>query len=145
MAIVFGIAVVLFVLVCISLVFLVLIQNDKGGGLAGSIGGGLASAGSMLGTQDTANILTRGTTIFATAFMVLCLALSLMVSWTSRGTEVSMLKKRAEQQQQFSPSSILHGSALPVQNAPGGAAPVQQTTSPLPSAPLPVQNSSGAK
>ena len=144
MAIVFGITVVIFVLVCVALVFLVLIQNDKGGGLAGSIGGGLASAGSMLGSQDTANILTRGTTIFASLFMVLCLLLSLMVSWTGRGAEVSMLKKRAEQQQQFSPSSILHGNALPVQNAPAAAAPAQQG-SPLPAAPIPVQNSSGAK
>ena len=123
MNIVFGIATILFVLICIVLIFLVLIQNDKGGGLAGSIGGGLASAGSMLGTQDTANILTRGTTIFASAFMVLCIILSLVLTRATRDTQVSDLKKRAEKQEQYSPSSVLGGGGLPMQGAPAPAAP----------------------
>ena len=82
MGFMFGLFLVVFVLVCIVLVFLVLIQSDKGGGISAAIGGGLASASSLLGTQDTANILTRGTTIFAGAYMVLCILLSLVWSLT---------------------------------------------------------------
>lgn len=110
MGLLFGFLLVLYVLVCIVLVFLVLIQSDKGGGISGAIGGGLASAGSMLGTQDTANILTRGTTIFASAFMVLCIVISVIVgSGALRGKGESLLRKRAETQQSYSPSSILEG------------------------------------
>lgn len=105
---IFGIFVVLFLIVCLCLIFLVLIQSDKGGGLSGAIGGGLAGANTLLGSQDTANILTRGTTIFATAYMILCILLSLFLSRLAPGnTQESLLRKRAETQESYSPSSIL--------------------------------------
>ncbi len=143
MGLLFGFLIVLYVLVCIALVFLVLIQSDKGGGISGAIGGGLASAGSMLGTQDTANILTRGTTIFASAFMVLCILLSVMVgSGALTGRGESLLKQRAETQESYSPSSILEGEAqegeLPVlppaegQQGGDGAAEGGETQVPVP-------------
>jgi preprotein translocase subunit SecG len=116
----FGILVVLFVLVCLILCFLVLIQSDKGGGISSAIGGGLASASSLLGTQDTANILTRGTTIFASAFMVLCIVLSFLATNASRSQQGSLLKKRAETQETYSPSSILQGQDGGLQLAPEG-------------------------
>jgi len=59
--------------VCILLCLLILIQSDKGGGISGAIGGGLAGASSMFGTQDTANVLTRTTAILASIFMGLCI------------------------------------------------------------------------
>ena len=110
---VFGIFLVIFVLVCMLLCFLVLIQSDKGGGISGAIGGNLANASSLLGTQDTANILTRGTTIFATAYIVLCLTLSLFLGKTVESEKKSVLKKRAETQS-YSPASVLQGT-LPVE------------------------------
>jgi preprotein translocase subunit SecG len=127
----FGIAVVIFVIVCVFLCLLVLIQSDKGGGISGAIGGGLSGASSLLGTQDTANILTRGTTIFAISYMVLCIILSLFLSRVPANQERSELKKRAQQGQSFSPSSVLEGGGLPLQGLPG-----QEQGAP---APLPVQ------
>ncbi|MDD5675482.1 MAG: preprotein translocase subunit SecG [Chitinivibrionales bacterium] len=115
---VLGIIVVLYVIVCIFLVLLVLIQSDKGGGISGAIGGGLSGASALLGTQDTANILTRATTIFASAFMVLCIIIFLMVSHSGTKQQKSVLRERAEKQQNFNPSSILHGQGLPI--APAG-------------------------
>jgi preprotein translocase subunit SecG len=64
----FAILVFLFIIVCIFLVFLILIQSDKGGGISGAIGGSLGGAGNLLGTQDTANILTRGTPFLVESF-----------------------------------------------------------------------------
>jgi len=109
----FGIFVVAFVIVCLLLILLVLIQSDKGGGISGAIGGGLAGASTFLGAQDTANILTRGTTIFASTYMILCIVLSLFLSRLSNTGQKSVLKKRAETQESFSPSSVLEHQRLP--------------------------------
>ena len=63
------------VLICVLLVVTVLLQAGKGGGLAGSIGGGLASS-SVLGGRTAATFLTKATTVLATAFMLSCLVQS---------------------------------------------------------------------
>ena len=54
----FGILSVIFALVCLILGLLVLLQSDKGGGISGAIGGGVSSANSVIGAQNTENILT---------------------------------------------------------------------------------------
>jgi preprotein translocase subunit SecG len=115
----FGICLFIFVVVCILLCLLILIQSDKGGGISGAIGGGLAGASSMFGTQDTANVLTKLTTGFAAAFGGLCIIMSLFLSHPSAQQQKSMLKERATQRQDFSPSSVLPGQqTLPI--APQG-------------------------
>ena len=123
----FGIAVTIYVIVCVCLVLLVIIQSDKGGGISGAIGGGLSGANALLGTQDTANILTRLTTGFAITYMALCIILSLVLSRTTMEATKSELQKRAETQQKFSPSSAL-GSALPLKEAGEATLPVEQQT-----------------
>lgn len=129
----FGIFVVLFVIVCLILVFLVIIQSDKGGGLSGAIGGGLSGANTLLGTQDTANILTRGTTIFAITYMALCILLSLVLSRSSREVQQSQLRERAEMRQEFSPASALEGgSGLPMAEEPEGQGTEIEEGQPLP-------------
>jgi preprotein translocase subunit SecG len=135
MAILFGILIFVFVIVCIMLCLLILIQSDKGGGISGAIGGGLGGANSLLGTQDTANILTRGTAIFGGAFLLLCVVLSFVVGKANVGAQKSLLKDRAVKQQNYSPSSILDNKALPLQQSSApAAAPVTQ----MPGAPVPV-------
>jgi preprotein translocase subunit SecG len=134
----FGIFIFLFVIVCILLCLLVLIQSDKGGGISGAIGGGLAGASSMFGTQDTANVLTKLTTGFAAAFGGLCIIMSLFLSHPSEKQSHSMLKERADKRQDFSPASALQGQqSLPL--APGGGA-TQQNAVPQG---LPMQTPSG--
>jgi preprotein translocase subunit SecG len=114
----FWLLLVLFVLVCIIVCFLVLIQSDKGGGISGTIGGGLGGASSLLGTQDTANILTKGTVIFGISFFVLCILMSLVMSNRDVSAEKSLLQKRAEQQQDYSPASVLDNQGgLPIRHA----------------------------
>jgi preprotein translocase subunit SecG len=127
MMILFWISIFFFVLVSICICFLVLIQSDKGGGISGAIGGGLGGANSLLGTQDTANILTRGTVGFGIAFFLLCIFMSFLMTKQTYTAEKSMLQKRAEKQQSFSPSSVLDRGSLPVRPAAGqGAMPTGQ-------------------
>jgi len=77
----FGFMVFIFLLVCVILIFLVLIQDDKGGGISGAIGGGVgATANTILGSQNAENILTRGTKIFAAVFFVLTIVITLYVA-----------------------------------------------------------------
>ena len=124
---IFGILLFIFVVVCIFLCLLILIQSDKGGGISGAIGGGFASASNLLGSQDTANILTRATTIFASVFLGLCLILSVFLSHPTGNQTKSALKERAEKQGTYSPSSVLQGSQLPM-----GAGTAAQEGAPAP-------------
>jgi preprotein translocase subunit SecG len=131
MMIFFWLLLTVFVLVCVLICFLVLIQSDKGGGISGAIGGGLGGASSLLGTQDTANILTRGTVIFGSVFFVLCIAMSFVMSRQTVTVEKSLLQKRAEKQQSYSPSSVLDKGGLPIKQTPG-------TEGAMPAAGLPI-------
>ncbi len=121
MMILFWFLLVVFVLICGIICFLVLIQSDKGGGISGAIGGGLGGANSLLGTQDTANILTRGTVIFGSAFFAICIIMSFLMSKQTVTVEKSLLQKRAEKQQNYSPASVLDRGGLPIKQSPEGA------------------------
>jgi preprotein translocase subunit SecG len=118
---IFGILLFVFVVVCIFMCLLILIQSDKGGGISGAIGGGFSSASNLLGTQDTANILTKATTICAGLFLGLCLIFSIFLSHPNAKQAKSALKSRAEKQGSYSPSSILQGQQGLPMGAEGGA------------------------
>jgi len=136
----FGIVLFIYVIVCIFLCLLVLVQSDKGGGISSTLGGGFASANTLLGAQDTANILTRGTTIFASAFMILCIILSLVLGHGAAGkVDRSALKARAEKMVNYAPSSILdEGSSLPLSSGEGEAT-APQAGEALPQGDAPLQ------
>jgi preprotein translocase subunit SecG len=123
MMILFWLLVVVFIVVCFALGFFILIQSDKGGGISGAIGGGLGGASSLLGTQDTANFLTRATVVLASGFLVLCVIMSVIVSHQTFTVDKSILQKRAEKQQNYSPSSVLGGQqGLPIKQGEEGTA-----------------------
>ena len=67
---------VLIVLVSVLLGLIVLIQNPKGGGLAGNIAG---FSNQFMGVKQTTDVLEKGTWVLATAVAVLCLISSLMI------------------------------------------------------------------
>ncbi len=71
----FGILISIEVVVCILLTFVILMQSSKGGGLAGTFGGG--SVGMVFGVRRTADFLIRGTQILAVTFMVLALIINI--------------------------------------------------------------------
>lgn len=143
MMFIFWLLLAIFILVCVVICFLVLIQSDKGGGISGAIGGGLGGASSLLGTQDTANILTRGTMIFGGGFFLLCLIMSFVMSKQTVTVEKTLLQKRAEKQQTFSPSSVLDRGGLPIRQsqATEGAPGAQGAANAVPTAGLPITKS----
>lgn len=62
--------VILILLAAIVLSLIVLVQNPKGGGLAGNIGG---FSNQFMGVKQTTDVLEKGTWIFAAVIAILCL------------------------------------------------------------------------
>ena len=68
--------VILYILVCLFLVMVVLLQQGKGADLAGAFGGG--GSQTSFGPRGTTNIMHRMTTGAFVLFVVLCLALAIL-------------------------------------------------------------------
>ena len=78
---------ILIILASVILGFIVLVQNPKGGGLAGSFAG---LSNQFMGVKQTTDVLEKGTWIFAALIGVLCLASTFFISGSS--TSVSNSK-----------------------------------------------------
>jgi preprotein translocase subunit SecG len=101
--------VILIILASVVLGFIVLVQNPKGGGLAGNIAG---FSNQFMGVKQTTDVLEKGTWIFAGVIAVLCLFSSFFISGTKSGVENKTEKI----------------STVPVQQAPSGnTAPLNST------------------
>lgn len=72
--------VTLIIIASVILALIVLIQNPKGGGLAGTFGG---VSSQFMGVKQTNDILERGTWIFAAAIGVLSLLATFFISGSS--------------------------------------------------------------
>ena len=68
--------VILYVLVCLFLIMVVLLQQGKGADLAGAFGGG--GSQTSFGPRTTTNIMHRMTTGAFVLFVVLCLTLTIL-------------------------------------------------------------------
>ncbi len=65
---------VVHVLACLILIFVVLLQQGRGGGMGAAFGGGQAAQ--VFGGSGAGNILTRATAIAATVFMLTSVGLA---------------------------------------------------------------------
>lgn len=90
--------VTLLMLACIFLGLIVLIQNPKGGGLAGNVAG---FSNQFMGVKQTTDVLEKGTWTLAIVVGVLCLFSALFIP-RATATQVRDFKPNA--QQQTSPS-----------------------------------------
>jgi preprotein translocase subunit SecG len=102
--------VVLYVLVCVFLIGVILLQQGKGGDIANAFGGGGSQA--VFGARSGATLLTRATSVLAALFVVLSLVLT---AWGQRGS-----------------GSVVGGIGAP---APAPVAPIAPATTPAPSQP----------
>src|SRR3954469_20707939 len=91
----------LFILTCLILSLVILLQQGRGGDIASAFGG--SSSQAAFGARSGATLLTKATSIAAAVFMILALALSIM---GQRGT-----------------SSILSGTPAPPPAAKPAALP----------------------
>ena len=74
--------VIIVILASVILGLIVLVQNPKGGGLAGNIAG---FSNQFMGVKQTTDVLEKGTWIFAGVIGVLCLVSTLFISGGSSG------------------------------------------------------------
>jgi len=72
--------VILVILASVILGLIVLVQNPKGGGLAGNIAG---FSNQFMGVKQTTDVLEKGTWIFAAVIGILCLVSTLFISGKS--------------------------------------------------------------
>lgn len=73
--------VILIILVCTILGLIILVQNPKGGGLVGNVGG---FSNQMMGVKQTTDMLEKGTWVLAIVVGLLCLFSSIFVPHSSR-------------------------------------------------------------
>jgi preprotein translocase subunit SecG len=93
-------AITIYVLVCLTLMLVVLLQQGKGGSMASAFGGG-GSTQAAFGARSGATVLSRATTICAILFIAGALVLGIM---RQRGPG-SVVGGRAAPQTQQTPAS----------------------------------------
>ena len=110
---------VLIIIASALLGLIVLIQNPKGGGLAGNIAG---FSNQFMGVKQTTDVLEKGTWVMAGIVVVLCLVSSLLINKPAESG--NMIR-------QINP------------NAGSNTAPVQQQPAPMPVLPAPAPAARG--
>ncbi|MEI9945096.1 MAG: preprotein translocase subunit SecG [Chitinophagaceae bacterium] len=100
--------VILIIVAAFVLGLIVLIQNPKGGGLAGSFGGLNTQ---FMGVKQTNDVLEKGTWIFVSVIAALCLVSSFFMSGsaavnTNSSTDRSGIPLPAQQQQATPPTQL---------------------------------------
>jgi preprotein translocase subunit SecG len=112
---------ILYVLVCLFLILVVLLQPGRGG-VGGAFGGG--SSQTVFGGSGAGNFLTRLTSISAALFMILSATLAYMSSSSDksldRATEAARAKaaQRAKPDAGVAPTTVPGAGAAPAESAP---------------------------
>ena len=92
----YSLLIVLFVIACLAMILVILLQAGKGQGLAGAFGG--AASGAVFGGRGAATFLSRTTTILAVAYMVLCLLISILYKTESESARQSLIQQQAAEE-----------------------------------------------
>src|SRR5258705_10036157 len=81
---------ILIVIAAVALGFIVLIQNPKGGGLAGNVGG---FSNQLMGVKQTTDVLEKGTWVLAVVVGLLCLFSAMFVPRASASNNLRVPEK----------------------------------------------------
>src|SRR5215471_17994 len=130
------------IFVCAVLMFVVLLQQGRGGGLGAAFGGGAASQ--VFGGRGAGNILTRATAICATTFMLTSVALAYRSSSQDRAlaARIELDKMRKAEKGHHKKEKT---DTAPTQSAaPTTTPPTNTITMPTDTAPAPTTSSSAA-
>src|SRR5689334_423176 len=132
-------ATALFVLVCLTMMLVVYLQQGKGGDIAAAFGG--ASSQTAFGARAGATVLTRATTILGTMFLLGALGLSLMGRHGGSSVVSGVAAPATAPAQQTAPALPMPLSTTPAAAtapassstpAPAPAAPASTTPAPAP-------------
>lgn len=111
----FAIVIILF---SIILGLIVLVQNPKGGGLAGTFGG---VGNQLMGVKQTTDVLEKGTWIFAGLVAILCVLSPLFIpkntTPSSKGSSIMEQAPATGPTRQAAPSTPLPNPAAPADTA----------------------------
>jgi len=69
--------IILIIVACVVLSLVILVQNPKGGGLAGNIAG---ISNQFMGVKQTTDVLEKGTWIFAGVIAILCIVSTMFIA-----------------------------------------------------------------
>jgi preprotein translocase subunit SecG len=106
---------ILIIVACVAMGLFILIQNPKGGGLAGNIAGFNSQ---FMGVKQTTDVLEKGTWVMAIAIALLSLCSAVFISGRSSGPEAPNVKPATQ-------------SAAPAQQtAPANSVPLPQPAKP---------------
>src|ERR1700749_378306 len=106
--------VILIILACVVLGLIILIQNPKGGGLAGNVGG---FSNQLMGVKQTTDVLEKGTWVRASVVALLCLFSAVFIPKASSGGNQHVIEK-------------VNATSAPAQQAPTGTLPQQPAPAP---------------
>ena len=105
----FGFLIFLHIVICLLLVIIILMQSGRGGGLTE----GFAAAESMFGAK-TNSMMVKGTTIFASIFLITCLSLAFLSAHQNK----SLLHGRVTKEQKATAKTV--GTPVPEAAATAG-------------------------
>lgn len=88
--------IILFVLACVAMILVILLQAGKGQGLAGAFGG--AASGAVFGGRGAATFLSRATSILAVVYMVLCLLIGILYKSENESSRQSLMQQQAAEE-----------------------------------------------
>ncbi|MBC7887038.1 MAG: preprotein translocase subunit SecG [Ferruginibacter sp.] len=110
MLILFGILVIL---ASVILGLIVLVQNPKGGGLSGSLGG---FSNQLMGVKQTTDVLEKGTWIFAGIVGVLCIISPVFIPKNAGGSSKNdeLINKAPASAPQPQNNVLLPGAQVPL-------------------------------
>lgn len=84
--------IILIILACVILSLIVLVQNPKGGGLAGNIAG---FSTQFMGVKQTTDVLEKGTWIFAAVIAILCITSTVFIPGAKKPRVTPPTEQRA--------------------------------------------------
>jgi len=113
---------ILIIVVCLFIVLIVLIQNPKGGGLTGGLGG---AASNVIGVQSAGDVMEKTTWGSAVVLLALCVLSAFVVPKIGSKQQVKTLTEEAAKMktptlpqapQQTSPNNTTPANPLAPQN-----------------------------
>ena len=112
--------VILIVIAAVALGFIVLIQNPKGGGLAGNVGG---ISNQLMGVKQTTDVLEKGTWIFASVIAILAISSTMFLG----GGKVGLSNEASKTIKNITPPAA---APAPVQQQPASTVPATPAQQP---------------
>lgn len=111
----YNLFVVLIVLVSLLMIFIVLIQESKGGGLSSNF----SSSNAIMGVRKTTDFVEKAT--WGLALVMVIISIACAYTAPKSATEQSVLEKAATETQTTNPTNTQGFQAAPAQGAQQGA------------------------